>query len=1094
MSDITNETFPVVGVGASAGGLEALSEFFAAMPDSPGAAFVVVQHLSPNFKSLMDELLSRVTDLPIQIVHDGVEVEKDHIYLIPPKMNMTIFHRKLLLQENRRSNHLNLPIDIFFRSLAKDLEKDAVGIILSGTGSDGTLGIRAIKSSGGIAMVQDSHSSKFDGMPNSSIATGIVDVILPPAELARRMVEYLQYPFSRSPLEVSKVIQDEGTHLSKIIETLRNTYDVDFSLYKESTIIRRIEKRIHLTRNASVEEYITFLKENEQELSSLYNDLLIGVTRFYRDEKVFETLRDEIIPMICKQKEMGENIRIWIPGCSTGEEVYSIAILFHDHMLKNGLHYGLKIFATDIDNNSLDYASTGRYPENIVSDVPEEYMNRFFMQVDRDFQIIEQVRSSIVFARHNLLKDPPFSKLDLISCRNLLIYLNSEIQQKVVATFYATLQVKGFLLLGSSEATGSLSEYFETIRHKEKIFRKRPGKALIYNEMIVPTPSSPSLHDSIRGRNRFNQITQQPPKISELIDELLQGFLPPSVIIDDDLTIIHTIHDMSTYIQLAPGAVSLNLLKNVDRELAVILSGIIRRLKVSTDGAPIEFNSISLEAFSDVLLTIRAFRIRSTYTLISITGHTAEPESTEPYEQTVTTEQIDAAAQYRQRIDELEKELQYKNETIQATVEELETSNEELQSSNEELIASNEELQSTNEELQSVNEELFTVNGEFQIKIEELTELNSDMNNLLKNTEVGTIFLDRNLLIRKVNKKASKLTQILQRDVGRPVRHLNYDHFDPGFVGKIDEVINDLQRREFDFTDDEGVCTLVRIQPYRTAEGAVDGIIILFIDITSLRLSQQRSRQLLGRLDMAMKIGGIGWWEFDVDTGSVRTSSSKPKLLGYSEGEIGADVKDWTKLIHPDDTQQANDAMRDLIQGSSPLYEVEYRLRCKDGHYRWFRDSGTVISLTGRGTPKTVAGVVMDISEERKHVADRKKDSILLYDILSLNPIACVVLDPTGMISYANASAQSLLRITEKEIKERTFDDDRWQISDSHGKQIPPEELPFSVVMRTGKPVTNMDHRITFPDGESLRLQISGRALFSDSGESAGAVFMLSTE
>lgn len=1087
----TTESFPIVGVGASAGGLEALSEFFAAMPESPGAAFVVVQHLSPNFRSLMDELLSRITDLPIQIVSDGMQIEKDHIYLIPPKMNMTIFHRRLLLQEHLRSKQLNLPIDIFFRSLAKDVEKDAVGIILSGTGSDGTLGIRAIKSNGGIAMVQDVRSSKFDGMPKSSIATGIVDVILPPAELAQRLVEYFQHPLSHSSLNVVEVIEHDGTHLSKIIEILRNRYDVDFSLYKESTIIRRIEKRIHLTRNTSVEEYLKYLFEHVEEVSALYDDLLIGVTRFFRDEKAFEALKNEIIPKICAEKRNDEVIRLWIPGCSTGEEVYSIAILFHDHLREHKLHRVLKIFATDIDSRSLEYASTGTYPENIVSDVPEEYLEQFFTRKENRFQIIERIRSSIVFARHNLLKDPPFSKLDLISCRNLLIYLNTDIQQKVITTFYASLQPKGVLLLGSSEAVGALSEYFTIIRHKEKIFSKKPGKASVYHEMIVPSPSHAPLHDALQGSRYSSSESKHVPKIADLIDDLLQGFLPPSVIIDEQMTIIHTIHDMSRYIQLAPGAVSLDLLKNVDRELSIILSSIIRNVKDNDDGIPVELKAISIGAYPEVLLNIRAFRIRGTYILMSFEQEPVHTRTETPDTHAISTEQFDTTSRYREHIDELEKELQYKNETIQATVEELETSNEELQSSNEELIASNEELQSTNEELQSVNEELYTVNSEFQDKIEELTELNSDMNNLLKNTEIGTMFLDRNLLIRKVNEKASKLTRVLQLDVGRSVRHLNYDHFDPGFVGRIEQVVTDLQRQEYEFTGDDGISTLARIQPYRTAEGAVEGILIVFIDITSLKQSQLRNRQLVSRLDRAMKIGGIGWWEFDVITGEVRTSASKPALLGYAPDELGSTVSDWTELIHPEDTEQAHAAMRELIDGTSPIYEAEYRLRCKDGGYRWFRDSGTVISLTGKGETQTVAGVVMDISEEKQNSLQRQKSSVLLYDILSLNPAACVVLDGEGTITYANDPAQKMLRVTGKQIAQRSFDDSRWQITDTEGKMIPPEQLPFSVVMKTGTPVDKMVHRITYADGEHLDIQISGRALFSDAGRPDGAVFML---
>lgn len=496
----TTSTFPIVGIGASAGGLEALQEFFDAMPSSPGSAFVIVQHLSPDYKSFMGELLARHTSIPIDIVSDNTLIENNHIYLIPPKMNMTVLGGKLHLKEIE-GRALNLPIDIFFRSLAADQENNAIGIILSGTGTDGTLGIRSIKENGGMTMVQDDQSAKFDGMPRSSISTGMIDFVLPPTQLAIELANYIKHPFINKNNAIESQLLQNQSVFNKIIAILHDAKNVDFSNYKQNTLIRRLEKRISINRFEKVTDYVSYLSVTPKEISALFNDMLIGVTRFFRDERSWELLSTAVIPEIFEQHSDKSEIRVWAPACSTGEEAYTLAVLFKDYMTKNNIIKDIKIFATDIDEESLTFAGSGLYPSNISADVPSNILARHFIRKDNGYQVTDNIRRMIIFARHNIIDEPPFSKLDLVSCRNLLIYLNIAIQQKILGTFHICLKNDGFMFLGSSESLGKLSEGFDVLDSKAKLFKKRNR----YKPEFLPISSlSTPLH-----RNRSEVLTSQ---------------------------------------------------------------------------------------------------------------------------------------------------------------------------------------------------------------------------------------------------------------------------------------------------------------------------------------------------------------------------------------------------------------------------------------------------------------------------------------------------------------------------------------------------------------------------------------------------------
>lgn len=1057
--------FPVVGIGASAGGLEALQEFFKRMPPEPGAAFVVVQHLSPDYKSLMNELLARHTSMIIHKVENGMKVEENHIYLIPPRMNMTIVQGTLFLSEHTAVRTLNLPIDIFLRSLAKDQEKNAIAIILSGTGSDGTLGIRAIKEFGGMTMVQDDRSAKFDGMPRSSISTGMVDFILPPAKLAEELVTYIKHPFVTQKSQVFTQHEINEDQLAKVIGIIKDAKGVDFSLYKDNTILRRLEKRVSINRFGTIQEYVGFLNNNLREINILFNELLIGVTRFFRDEDAFAKLRTEVLSHLIRKGKPRQEVRIWVPGCSTGEEAYSLAIMMHETISESAGYCDVKIFATDLDTESLEFAGIGLYPESIASDINPERVAKYFIRKEGGYQVNETIRSMIIFARHNLLQDPPFSKLDLISCRNLLIYLNNEAQKHVLSVFYYALAESGYLFLGTSESPGYLSEGFQTLDSKHKIYRQVKG----FNPPHVQKFGMMPVHKTTAELRSLGTTLRTPRNktfsMEGVFDEVLSEYVPPSVIVDENFEVVHTIHRVSNYLSLPVGQASLNLLKLLPRDLAVVANSLIRRLNVKNKNVVFE-NVTSINREKTLTLSGRKLTDAKTglfFYLISFIERDIEKKS----KRLVKTEKIDIQNQYRERIEELEKELQFKSENLQAVNEELETSNEELQSSNEELIASNEELQSTNEELQSVNEELYTVNSEHVRKIEELTEAYADMDNLLRNTRIGTLFLDRELVIRKVNDVATRLTNIMPGDVGRPIGHLSLHNIYPEFIAEITEVANTLISKATDIKDIMGHWYLMKILPYRTAENAVNGIIVLFIDVTNLKETESHVDLLTRRLERSLEMGGMSWWEWNYMENKVTTGKAKYEMLGYTAAEIGNGFEGWTNLIHPADLDQAMKAMKDHLTGKAEFYLTEYRIRKKDGTYAWFRDKGGTVRRTRDGKPEVIMGIVMNTTAEHLLEASHQRAlSIVREDVeaadqkfeLLFNTLTSGIVyqDADGQIVGANPAAERILGVKVMNMVNRTSASAEWKALRADGSEFRGEDHPAMVALRTGRIVQDV--------------------------------------
>ena len=848
------EDFPIVGIGASAGGLAAFDNFFSAMPDrvGPGMAFVVVQHLDPNHKSILTDLIGRYTHMPVYEVKDGIVVQPNCVYVIPPKYDMVLEYGTLQLQEPVETRSHHLPIDLFFRSLALSKQEMAIGIILSGTGSDGTMGAQAIKAEGGMVMVQSPESSEYDGMPRSVIATGLADYILPPAEMPAQLIAYVTQTFGKRPHVAPKA----ESAMKKIFNLLRTQTGHDFSHYKQNTIIRRIERRMAIRNVKSVDEYVRNLEQKPAEVETLFHDLLIGVTSFFRNPTAFDELQKKVIQNLFTGKNSDSVIRIWVPGCSTGEEAYSIGILLQEQMEMLKQIFRVQIFATDIDSRAIVQARSGVYPANISIDISPERLNRYFTQDSSgNYRIQKNIRDMIVFSEQDIIKDPPFSKLDLLSCRNVLIYMDRELQNKLIPLFHYSLNPGGFLFLGPSETVGEFENLFEILDRKSKLFRKKDvGSGFLPIGTIIP----PRLESRDTSRPSGKALIESEPQLRELTEQImLQNYAPVGVLVNQRGDILYLHGRTGMYLEPAPGKAGLNILKmardGLRQELATDLykASVSKEpvfhpgLRVKTNG---DFTTVNL-ALRPVTAGPDAAAGPNLFLITFEEMKKSEQSQTGKVAAIGVGEDVKSAMEVNARILELERELQIKEERLKAYNEELETSNEELKSSNEEMQSINEELQSTNEELetskeelQSVNEELTTVNTELQNKVADLSQVINDMNNLLAGTGIGTIFVDYQLRILRFTPQVTQVINLIPTHVGRPVGHivsnlLGYDRL----VEDIKEVLDTLTPKDIEVQTKKGAWYLLRIRPYRTLENVIKGAVITFTNITEIK----RAREIL---------------------------------------------------------------------------------------------------------------------------------------------------------------------------------------------------------------------------------------------------------
>lgn len=819
----------IIGIGASAGGMEAIHDLFDYMPGNTGFSFVVVQHLSPDYKSLLAELLSKHTEMQVLEARNNMVVEPNSIYVIPSKKLITISQGRLQLNEKVKSRAPNNAIDVFFESLAKDQQKNAVGIILSGTGTDGTKGIESIKREGGIVIVQDPLTASFDGMPNSAVATGYADIILPPEMIGEELIEYIkEAPLVKSLNAFSA--EDENI-LREILDLLNKATRHDFNHYKRPTLFRRLAKRMSEIGVNDLKEYRTYIFSHEDELKILGREFLINVTKFFRDSEAFECLRVEAIPAILANKKLDDPIKIWVVACSSGEEAYSLTMLFREYMEKTGKHFNnIKVFATDIDGEALEVASRGVYREDAIKGIPKDLLKKYFIRENDSYRITPDVRKLVVFANHDVLKDPPFSHLDLITCRNMFIYVNSMLQRKALKKFHFAMNIDSFLMLGPSENIGILKDVMQEVNRKWKLYRCITKNNLVDHEtMLVPLEHNvfpkPQRSSSKNALNNLAEIFK---------DTLLEDRKIAAVIIDKDFNVKQAIGSYKNFIHFPEEGFNFNLLKLVGSDLAVALGVVVRKAigqnqraimkrVVLHEGENIRLVNIIVKPY------LQQNEFQQPFISVVLEEQQSEPKTV----RTITSDSLGS-----ERIFELEQELTETRENLQAVIEELETANEELQSSNEEMISTNEELQSTNEELQSLNEELHTVSVEHQLKIKELFELNDDLNNYFNNSEIGQVVLDRNLIIRKFSPSAKRMINLIEADIGRPLVDITSNIRNIDFINEIKKVVKTLERIEKEVLTTDNHYYLLRISPYIRRDKTMDGVVINFVDISqSKRLS-----------------------------------------------------------------------------------------------------------------------------------------------------------------------------------------------------------------------------------------------------------------
>jgi two-component system CheB/CheR fusion protein len=832
------KSFPIVGVGASAGGLEALEQFFKKVPAGSGLAFVIVQHLDPTQKGMLVELLQRKTPIRVLQITDGIAIEPNKIYVIPPNKDLSVLHGVLHLLEPAEPRGLRLPIDFFFRSLAADLQTLSIGVILSGMGSDGTLGAREIKEKGGAVFVQKPESAKFDSMPVMAIDAGSADIVAPAEELPGKIIDYLKHLTLPAPHD-QKGVEENESALAKVIILLRGQSGHDFSLYKKSTVCRRIERRMGLHQIGKISDYVRYLRENPQESDLLFKELLIGVTSFFRDPLVWDQLRDKVIPEVLAAHPQGGLLRAWTAGCSTGEEAYSLAIVFKEALehVSRRANFSLKIFATDLDTDAIDRARIGNYPSTIASGVSAARLKEFFIKNDRGGYAVKKViREMVTFAPQNLVMHAPFTKLDFLTCRNLLIYLDPEMQKKLIPLFHYSLNQSGILVLGSAETVGTATDLFTALEGKARIYRKldtaRRSQPIEFPSTFTRVPSEKNSGPSAPGGPTVPQSNLQ-----GLADQLLlQHYSPAAVLVTPEGDILYISGKTGKYLEPAAGKANWNLFAMSRDGLVDALSEAFHkavRLKhvvnlenvtVGTDGET-QLVDITIQPLSTpeslegmVMVVFTAVVARSN----SVVGRPSKTDRNGGVRLTAMAREVQQAHE----------ELRVARDERQTSEEELKSTNEELQSMNEELQSTNEELTTSKEEMQSMNEELQTVNHELQSKVAELSMTSDDMKNLLNSTDIATLFLDSELMVRRFTTQTANIIKLIPGDVGRPITDIvtTLDYPDMAKDAKAVLRTKALIERQISTGDDRWFT--VRIMPYRAQENKIAGVVITFADIT----------------------------------------------------------------------------------------------------------------------------------------------------------------------------------------------------------------------------------------------------------------------
>lgn len=919
----------IVGVGASAGGLEAIEKLLGHFPVDSGCAFVVVQHLSPDFKSLMNELLSRHTTMKIEAVQDGQLVLPDHIYLAPPKCNVEYNQDRLWLRSMDSQRALNHPIDHFFMSLASITDTKAVAIVLSGTGSDGTRGVRAVHDSGGLVVVQEPRSATFDGMPRSAIGNGAAQIICRPEEMFAKILSYVSGIDAQASHDEESAKENAAFLAAGDIESLflyfRKRYRVDFSLYKPATIHRRIARRMDMSGFLQVSDYLSTLMNSAEEADALYRDLLVEVTRFFRDEDAFRKLRTDVIPAIVTASAQHQPIRAWVPGCATGEEAYSLAMLIANECNRQNRSANVRIFASDLHEESLKYASAGVYSSEDAKAIPSELFEKYLLAQGDSYAICPEIRRMVNFTLHDLTEDPPFTRLDLLSCRNVLIYFESPVQMRVIKQFQFALRKGGYLFLGPSESLGVLSKEFETLDNHCRIFRKVRD--------FTPTSFEPLNLGA--GRLSIRERSALPAKsnsydegqiLNLAYESLLNHYMPPSLVLNEELELLHCFGDARKLLKVPEGKSTLNVCRMLPAELSAAVGLLVSQQKNNR---------------AEGFLAQVAIQFNDQPRKCNLRAQSCEKNGRKYYivtfelivaEQPVTTEEISdqsIATRWRDQVIELERRLEFMQQSLQSTVEELETSNEELQSTNEELTAANEELQSTNEELQSVNEELYSVNDENKQRIDDLVRLTEDLDNLITNSGIACVFLDSELKITRFSPSITMAFDLIRDDVGRPLNNFQPRISSPNLLTNAARVLQTGLSVSNEVTGPNSTLYFERIAPYHDSGGGVKGVMILYTDISILLTA----RELQERIDRLGVGSQLAVWEWpNTQTDQMWWSTQCFTLLGYEPGEIPSHFSIWKSMLHAEDEPKINSfgtANCPIVKHGS----IQCRMRKKNGEY-----------------------------------------------------------------------------------------------------------------------------------------------------------------
>ncbi|MFO8084727.1 MAG: chemotaxis protein CheB [Desulfobacterales bacterium] len=922
------KNFPIVGIGASAGGLETLQDFFAHMPADANIAFVIIQHLSSQHKSIMAELLSKHTPMTVKEIEEGVHLSPGCVYLTPPDKNVAIFNRSLHLMEPIKGRGINMPIDFFFRSLSEDQKEKAIGIIISGTASDGTLGIKAIKGEGGMAMVQDPATAKYDGMPRSAIATGCVDFIVPVEKMPQTLMDYIRHPFLNAPQKINLSETDAQKQLNKLYGLIRSATGHDFSKYKPNTIQRRIERRLAVHQLQKLSDYIDYMQKTPGEAKALFKDLLIGVTSFFRDPEAFEILAHQGITKLVPNKNNSEPLRCWVVGCSTGEEAYSLAMVISEILEKLEKRLDVQIFASDIDEAAIEAARKGVYPASIAVDVSKERLKRFFTKDQGAFKVKKQVRDMVVFSLQSIIKDPPFSKLDLVSCRNILIYMDPTLQKKIIPMLHYALNPEGILFLGSAETIGEFTDLFKPLDSKWRIYQRKssaPGKKIAFptQRATFDLPQSPS--DQAPAKPRQIDLQSLTEKT------VLEQYAPAAVLINDTYEILHFVGRTEKYLMPPTGKPSFNLLNMARADLKFGLTAALHQAKnekkrTIRKGIRIQYNG----GYCVVDLTVSPFTDQDLPPglLLAIFEDKTSDHAAEDAPAKTTRKNNNGL-----KVRKLEQELRSTREYLQATIEELETANEELKSANEELQSGNEEMQSTNEELetskeelQSTNEELNTVNTELQSKVHELSRVSDDMNNLLTATDIASIFLDTRLCIQRYTPAAARIIKLIPTDIGRPLDDLKTSFPQVDLARQTQKVLDDLNTMEMKVMSEDHVWYKLKAMPYRTTDNVINGVVLTLTDIQQ---QVRQSEDQLRRFATVMQDANDAITVQDFNGRILAWNKGAEMMYGWTQAEA---LKMNAAELIPEEGQKETQTLIGKIKNGETVRSFKTRRKTKTGH------------------------------------------------------------------------------------------------------------------------------------------------------------------